>query len=130
MWTNWFMGGVSLMDPWTANVQLWIPTWYFLILAWAIGCQWYAHRCTVYDNLIKDEIGQQILPKLPIPPVDQHAPSYPSRVPAAVPKIQPPQKTQTSITPTFKARSADAEAALQRLRKKWVRSDSKPNPSS
>jgi hypothetical protein len=151
MWTNWFLGGVSLMDPWTASVQIWIPSWYFLILVWAIGCHWFAHRCTVYDNLIKDEIGQQILPKLPTLPklpklpklsksVEQHASPHSNRVPATVPKVQPPQKTQTPVAPTIEdlikrrdrsiespppARSPDAETALIRLRKKWVRNDDK-----
>jgi hypothetical protein len=43
---------------------------------------WYAHRCTVYDNLVKDEIAREIVPrKLEIPRMEV---KMPVRVPEAV----------------------------------------------
>ena len=135
-WSTWFMGGVYAYNPWLPGhpkPEFFIPTWYFLAFAWFLGCQWYAHRCTVYDAMIKDELGQQILPKvspipLPIPAVEEHGTPHPERIPASVPQIQPPQKRETPVapTPTPQARSPDAEAALRRLREKWLRDHPKP----
>jgi hypothetical protein len=62
VWTNWFLGGVWLQDPWRSPVRIWIPTWYFLVLLFWLAMMWYAHRCTVYDNLVKDEIAREIVP--------------------------------------------------------------------
>jgi hypothetical protein len=172
-WSTWFMGGVYAYSPWMPGhpkPEFFIPTWYFLAFAWFLGCQWYAHRCTVYDATIKDELGQEILPKplptpiiptptsrpprfhwlrkklsrrkvsptpipipLPVPEIEKHEPPHPIRVPRSVPKVQPSQTTETplvpkvtkgtSVTPSSKPRSPDAEAALKRMREKWVRAN-------
>jgi hypothetical protein len=61
-WTNWVLGGVWILDPWRTGVRIWIPTWYLPILLFWLGMMWYAHRCTVYDNLVKDEIAREIVP--------------------------------------------------------------------
>jgi hypothetical protein len=63
VWTNWFLGGVWLRDPWRSQIQIWIPTWYFIVLVFWLAMMLYAHRCTVYDNLVKDEIAREIVPR-------------------------------------------------------------------
>jgi len=147
-WSTWFMGGVYAYNPWMPGhpkPEFFIPTWYFLAFAWFLGCQWYAHRCTVYDAMVKDEVGQEILPNalptpLPTREIEQHGPAHPRRIPRAIPKAEPPQKKETPVVtqpkptpPPVKelevpppVRSLAAEAALKRMREKWVRSDSKP----
>ena len=62
-WTNWFLGGVWILDPWRTGVRIWIPTWYAPVLVFWLVMMWYAHRCTVYDNLVKDEIAREIVPR-------------------------------------------------------------------
>ena len=169
---NFGLGAVWVYGPWlpgTPKAMFPIPTWYFIAFAWFVGCQWYAHRCTVYDATIKDELGQtlQLSKALPTPlptplpsrfqflykrlrgppevstppaaePVaDQHGPAHPSRVPTRrTPKAEPSQNPKTPVTPTVKelierrdrslevqppTRSPAAEAALKRLREKWIR---------
>jgi len=143
-WSTWFLGGVYVYNPWVPGLSIpkpefFIPTWYFLAFAWFLGCQWYAHRCTVYDNLLKDEIGQQLLPKIPLAKKDEHAkPESATGVRTTVSSPEPPPKEKTPVTPPpaapveriakpvepeLKGRSADAEAALQRMREKWLKID-------
>ena len=186
-WSTWFLGGVYAYSPWMPGhpkPEFFIPTWYFLVLAWFLGCNWYAHRCTVYDNLIKDEIGQRILPKVlpqdvrdetkssnPLPaPVPAPQPTTPKKTPLIKirdtilqhrdqkpqpyltlpesPTLPTPGKTvapaPTSGIPSTpekktpgvtakpskpvpntkpRVRSEDAEAALKRLRERWLKTD-------
>jgi hypothetical protein len=148
------LGGWYVYGPWVSGSpkpQFFVPAWYFIAFAWFVCCQWYAHRCTVYDAMVKDELGQTLLPKVlptPVlpaprparfqwlrrlkkitsppaaePTVEKHGTTYPRRVPATVPKVQqtPPKKTPvTPVTPTLPVRSSDADAALKRLRARWV----------
>ena len=97
-WSTWFLGGVYAYSPWMPGhpkPECFIPTWYFLVLVWFLGCNWYAHRCTVYDNLIKDEIGQRILPNV-LPKVIQDERS-PTTIPTPVSQTEPPTQKKTSI---------------------------------
>jgi len=74
-WTNWILGGVWILDPWRTGVKIWIPTWYAPVLVFWLGMMWYAHRCTVYDNIVKDEIAREIVPrKIEIPQVEENKP--------------------------------------------------------
>jgi len=74
-WTNWFLGGVWLLDPWRTGVQIWIPNWYWPVLVFWLAMMWYAHRCTVYDNIVKDEIAREIVPrKIEIPTIEVKKP--------------------------------------------------------
>jgi hypothetical protein len=76
-WTNWFLGGLWILDPWRTNVKIWIPNWYWPVLMFWLGMTWYAHRCTVYDNLIKDEIAREIVPrKIEIPRIETKIPRH------------------------------------------------------
>jgi len=170
-WSTWFLGGVYAYSPWmpgNPKPEFFIPTWYFLVFVWFLGCNWYAHRCTVYDNLLKDEIGKRILPKVlprtqdepqsprgiptPVPapepptatetPIGKETPPQPSTAvvpPAPAPSIEIPKavettpKRETKVTvptpvPTHvptkpRVRSEDAEAALKRLRERWLKND-------
>jgi hypothetical protein len=109
----------------------------------------YAHRCTVYDNLIKDEIAREIIPvrKILIPPVElkkpdeaaREAEKMVARIPAPPETVgeQPTSRAEPEaakeaeaakapVHPTLEAvkkptRSAEAEEALRRLREKWLR---------
>jgi hypothetical protein len=129
-WTNWFLGGFCVYDPWKrpGDICVWIPNWYFLVLAWFLLCEFYAHRCTLYDNLVKDELGKQMIQRpTEIPSIEagtdqepvearsqEAAASRPSvKTPVAKPLTEPPTKS--------KIRSEDAQAALGRLREKWVK---------
>jgi len=157
-WSTWILGGVYAYSPWMPGhpkPQFFIPTWYILVFVWFLGCQWYAHRCTVYDNLLKDEVGHQLLPKppiqtptVPMPPIGERVKSQRTRfpihlshrvklepedsppVPMPVPAPEPSPTPQTPVTPltpvvvperTTKVRSEDAEAALKRLRERWLK---------
>ena len=143
-WSTWFLGGVYAYSPWMPGQpkpEFFIPTWYFLVFFWFIGCNWYAHRCTVYDNLLKDQVAQQLLAPKPTPDVlkstpsvkEEHArPESPTRVPATVQAPEPPPPTKTPVTPaptppvvvperTTKVRGNDAEAALAKLRQRWLK---------
>jgi len=62
-WTNWFLGGVWILDPWREGVKIWIPTWYAPVLVFWLSMMWYAHRCSVYDGLVKDEIARELAPR-------------------------------------------------------------------
>jgi hypothetical protein len=152
-WTNWALGGVWLLDPWRETVRIWIPTWYFLVGLFWLGMMWYAHRCTVYDNLVKDEIAREILPEtIKIPQVEvkkpepvlveKKAPAPVEVVPAppasgtleiprapdttAPPLVPSDEYTRHTETPVKepgakpKARSPEAEAALKKLRERWI----------
>jgi hypothetical protein len=159
-WSTWFLGGVYAYSPWMPGQpkpEFFIPTWYFLVFAWFLGCNLYAHRCTVYDNLLKDQVAQQLLTSKPARDVlkpapevlkstpsvnEEHArPESPARVPATVPAPEPPPPTKTPVVqePPAKAapgeatsppppkpnvRSTDAEAALAKLRQRWLKEDS------
>jgi hypothetical protein len=80
-WTNWILGGVWILDPWRTGIQIWIPNWYWPVLVFWLAMMWYAHRCTVYDNLVKDEIAREIVPhKIEIPRVEVKMPG-PTQVP-------------------------------------------------
>ena len=170
---NFGLGAVWVYGPWlpgAPKAMFPIPTWYFIAFAWFVCCQWYAHRCTVYDATIKDELGQTLqlpkalppssptsrpsrfqflykrlpshpeVPTIPAaePTVEKHGLTHPSRLPARrTPKVQPSQQKKTPVTtPTVKqlierrdkslevqpsTRSPAAEAALKRLREKWIR---------
>jgi hypothetical protein len=136
-WTLWLLGGTYAYTPWlpgSPKPEFLIPNWYFLAFAWFLVCQWYAHRCTVYDNLLKDQVAQRILKPKPHPPMkEEHAPESPTRVPGTVPAPKPSPTPKTPVveqkpprvdqTPRPKVRSADAEAALERLRKRWLRTN-------
>jgi len=70
-WTNWILGGVWILDPWRTGVKIWIPTWYAPVFVFWLAMMWYAHRCTVYDNIVKDEIAREIVPrKIEIPHIE------------------------------------------------------------
>jgi hypothetical protein len=74
-WTNWILGGVWILDPWRTGVKIWIPTWYAPVLVFWLAMMWYAHRCTVYDNIVKDEIAREIVPrKIEIPTIEVKKP--------------------------------------------------------
>jgi hypothetical protein len=137
-WSTWILGGVYAYSPWMPGhpkPEFFIPTWYFLVFFWFLGCNLYAHRCTVYDNLLKDEIGQRILPKV-LPKAVQDEPQGPARIPAPVPTPQPPTPKKAPVTvslkkptkpveptPKPKVRSDEAEAALKRLRERRLKDD-------
>jgi hypothetical protein len=74
-WTNWAFGGFWLLDPWRSGVKIWMPNWYWIVLVFWICMMWYAHRCTVYDALVKDEIARDIIPrKIEIPRIEVKKP--------------------------------------------------------
>jgi len=81
-WTNWFLGGIWILDPWRTGIKIWIPNWYWPVLVFWLAMMLYAHRCTVYDNLVKDEIAREIVPrKVEIPRIEV---KKPVRVPEEV----------------------------------------------
>jgi hypothetical protein len=113
-WTNWFLGGVWILDPWRTGVKIWIPNWYWPVLMFWLAMMWYAHRCTVYDALVKDEIARDIVPrKIEIPRIEvkhpvrvpeeavQERPSAPAIEEAATQKAEPvavePPTGQTEV---------------------------------
>jgi hypothetical protein len=124
------LGGWYVYGPWISGSpkpEFFVPAWYFIAFTWFLGCQWFAHRCTVYDAMVKDELGQTFLPKsLPIPlptpapkhsrfswlrfrgktippvppapPVEEHGPTNTNSVPTRRPqKTQPTQTKKTSV---------------------------------
>ena len=98
-WTNWILGGVWILDPWRTGVQIWIPNWYWPVLVFWLAMMWYAHRCTVYDNIVKDEIARDIVPhKIEIPQVEL---KKPVRVPEEV--AERPSAPAAEEAPTPKA---------------------------
>jgi hypothetical protein len=104
-WTNWILGGVWILDPWRTGVQIWIPTWYLPVLIFWSCMMWYAHRCTVYDNIVKDEIARDIVPrKIEIPQVEV---KKPVRVPEEV--AERPSAPATAEAPTPKAERVEVE---------------------
>jgi len=107
-WTNWFLGGVWILDPWRTGIKIWIPNWYWPVLVFWLAMMWFAHRCTVYDNLVKDEIAREIVPgKIEIPRVEvkMHGPAQtPEEVAerrdaAAKTKPETPQAERVSVEP-------------------------------
>lgn len=126
-WTNWFLGGLWILDPWREGVKIWIPTWYLPVLIFWLCMMWYAHRCTVYDNIVKDEIAREIVPRtIEIPsevegrrPAAEEKPAAPKE--EAKPE-QPPAE-QPILEPKKPPRSIEAEEALKKLREKWLRND-------
>jgi hypothetical protein len=96
-WTNWILGGVWILDPWRTGVQIWIPNWYWLVLVFWLAMMWYAHRCTVYDNIVKDEIARDIVPhKIEIPQVEV---KKPVRVPEEVAETSSAPAAEEAPTP-------------------------------
>jgi hypothetical protein len=90
-WSDWAFGGVWLMDPWRSGVKIWIPNWYWIVLLFWAAMMWFAHTCTVYDNLVKDEIAREIVPhNIEIPrievkkpePTKVHEEVHPARTPS------------------------------------------------
>ena len=102
-WTNWFLGGVWILDPWREGVKIWIPNWYWPVLVFWLAMMWYAHRCTVYDNLVKDEIAREIVPReieIPTEVTKPEPPKIPEeaaegRKPVA--KAAPPKSEPVSV---------------------------------
>jgi len=112
-WTNWFLGGLWILDPWREGVRIWIPNWYWPVLVFWLGMMWYAHRCTVYDNLVKDEIAREIVPR------SIEVPSEVKR-PEAVP---PPEEVAEGRKPVAEAREGRAQREAERV-------SVEPQPSS
>lgn len=124
-WTNWFLGGFQVQDPWREGVKLWIPAWYMVVLIFWIAMMWIAHSCTVYDNLVKDEIGKQLIPKAETPihvepkaelqpqPAEkvETAPKPVTETKPAEPKVEAPQPRSKPA-----GVSIEAEEALKKLR--------------
>lgn len=113
IWTNWFLGGVWLQDPWRSAVKIWIPTWYFIVLLFWLAMMWYAHRCTVYDNLVKDEVAREIVPRtfeipgevkkpvrLPEEVAERREPSADATLPKAEPVTVQPAKPSLGDIPS------------------------------
>ena len=143
-WTNWALGGSWLLDPWRSGVKIWIPNWYWIVLVFWVCMMWYAHRCTVYDNLVKDEIARELLPDaIKIPQVEVKKPEpvlVEKEAPAPVEVMPDPPAsgtTEVSQPPTRaatkpeikietppeakpKVRSPEAQAALEKLKKRWI----------
>jgi hypothetical protein len=141
-WTNWAFGGTWLLDPWRSGVRIWLPNWYGIVLVFWACMMFLAHRCTVYDNLVKDEIAREILPDtIKIPQVEVKKPELERVAPRVEPEVSLPRPeteaqvprtpdtaTQTlpeiKIEPTPeakpKARSPEAQAALEKLKKRWT----------
>jgi len=154
-WTNWFLGGLRILDPWRTGVQIWIPNWYWPVLVFWLAMMWYAHRCTVYDNLVKDEIAREIVPsKIEIP--SEVAKPELVRIPGMVERKPPcakaptaekervsvePQPSRREVPPALapkpeqpsterptlepRKRSLEAEEALKKLREKWLRNNAR-----
>jgi hypothetical protein len=100
-WTNWFLGGVWLLDPWRTGVKIWIPNWYWPVLVFWLAMMWYAHRCTVYDNIVKDEIAREIVPrKIEIPRIEVKIPG----------PIQAPEKVAEGRSPSTETKPEKPEA--------------------
>lgn len=117
-WTNWILGGVYILDPWRPNIKLWIPAWYLIVGAWWLGMMWYAHRCTVYDNIIKDQIAREIIPG-PIEIPAERAPKQPEFPPEPFEYVPPVKTEPVEMSPA--ERSPEAQEALRKLREKWIR---------
>jgi hypothetical protein len=152
---------VWILDPWRTGVKIWIPTWYLPVLIFWIAMMWYAHRCTVYDNLVKDEIAREIVPrKIEIPRIEvkkpvlvpeevAERPSAPAtkrksemseaetvsvepqpslgevpQAPTEASQREQPPAEHPALGAPKRARSPEAEEALQRLRQKWLRNAS------
>jgi hypothetical protein len=95
-WNTWAFGGVWLLDPWRSGVRIWIPNWYWIVLLFWAAMMWYAHRCTVYDNLVKDEIAREIVPrKIEIPRVEV---KKPVRIPEETVQEKPSGKVSEPTT--------------------------------
>ena len=101
-WTNWFLGGVWLLDPWRTGVKIWIPNWYWPVLVFWLAMMWYAHRCTVYDNIVKDEIAREIVPrKIEIPRIEVKIPG----------PIQAPENVAEERTPSTETKQQETPQA-------------------
>jgi hypothetical protein len=134
-WTNWVLGGVWILDPWRTGVRIWIPNWYWPVLVFWLAMMWYAHRCTVYDNLVKDEIARDIIPrKIEIPTIEAkparlpeevaqergiEAEETPKQTPELAPILEQPSRKNSSLE--LRKRSPEAEEVLEKLRQKWLR---------
>jgi hypothetical protein len=150
-WTNWVLGGVWILDPWRTGVRIWVPNWYWPVLVFWLAMMWYAHRCTVYDALVKDEIVRDIIPrKIGIPTIEAKEPArLPEEVaqerriaaeetpkqteppvrarevpqtPTSAPKPEQPSREDSSLE--LRKRSPEAEEVLEKLRQKWLRNGS------
>jgi hypothetical protein len=144
-WTTWFLGGFWVLDPWRSGVKIWIPNWYWIVFVFWISMMLLAHRCTVYDNLVKDEIAREILPDtiripqvevkkpelervaprietevpLPRPETEAQVPGIPGTPDTATAKIHE-IKIETKPEAKPKTRSPEAQAALEKLKKRWI----------
>jgi hypothetical protein len=137
-WTNWVLGGVWILDPWRTGVRIWIPNWYWPVLVFWLAMMWYAHRCTVYDNLVKDEIARDIIPrKIELPRIEAKPARLPKEVaqerrieaeeaskqtPELAPILEQPSRKNSSSE--RRKRSPEAEEVLEKLREKWLRNGS------
>jgi len=132
-WTNWFLGGVWILDPWRTGVRIWIPNWYWPVLVFWLAMMWYAHRCTVYDNLVKDEIAREIVPrKVEIPRIEVKKPEPPRasqelakpRESSAQAEPKTTQAEPVSLHPQPRQRrSREAEEVLKKLRARVLRNE-------
>jgi len=139
-WTNWFLGGLWILDPWREGIKIWIPTWYAPVLVFWLCMMWYAHRCTVYDNLVKDEIAREIVSHPIEIPSEQkvealEAPTWketehiavePQPISREASETPPPTPEHPEIPVPIlepRKRSPEAEEALKKLREKWLRND-------
>jgi len=139
-WTNWILGGIWILDPWRTGIQIWIPNWYWPVLVFWLAMMWYAHRCTVYDNLVKDEIAREIVPrKIEIPHIEVKKPVRTSeeaaerRDASAEEKLQTPEAEHVRVEPERSSteqpipeqkrppRSVEAEEALKKLRSRILK---------
>ena len=106
-WTNWFLGGIWILDPWRTGIKIWIPNWYWPVLVFWLAMMLYAHRCTVYDNLVKDEIAREIVPrKIEIPKIEVKI-RGPKQVPEEV--AERPSAPATEEAPTPGAERVEVE---------------------
>jgi hypothetical protein len=123
-WTNWFLGGVWILDPWRTGVKIWIPNWYWPVLVFWLGMMWYAHRCTVYDNIVKDEIAREIVPhKIEIPHVEAKMPG-PSQTPEETADGRKSSTEEQPQTPDAEPESVEPRPSLQ----KFSQEPSTPRP--
>jgi hypothetical protein len=137
-WTNWILGGVWILDPWRSGVRIWVPNWYWPVLVFWLAMMWYAHRCTVYDALVKDEVARDIIPrKIEIPTIKAKPARLPEEVaqerrieaeetPKQTPELAPilEQPSRKNSSSERRKRSPEAEEVLEKLRQKWLRNGS------
>jgi hypothetical protein len=114
-WTNWFLGGLWILDPWRTGVKIWIPNWYWPVSVFWLAMMWYAHRCTVYDNLVKDGIAREIVPKTIQLPSETDE--------EGEPPISRPPTAKSDLERRQVGRSVEAQEALKKLRARVLRNN-------